>query len=130
MKKWLVVILIAVFLAAVFGGIYLNRLDSYRNLVENITYSDIDITALPDGTYEGEYNVDFIYARVRVVVLEGTIKEIKLLEHKNGRGAPAERIIDDMIRTQSIDVDTVSGATGSSRVIRKAVDNALSKALQ
>ena len=40
-------------------------------------------------------------------------------------GEKAEEIIYEVINMQSIDVDTVSGATYSSKVILKAIENAL-----
>ena len=42
----------------------------------------------------------------------------------NGRGKPAEIVADRIIQEQRIDVDAVSGATNSSVVIKKAVENA------
>ena len=36
-----------------------------------------------------------------------------------------EKLADDMVKQQSLNVDAVSGATNSSKVIRKAVENAL-----
>jgi len=53
------------------------------------------------------------------------ITEIELLEHKNGRGAAAESLPDEIIREQRIDVDAVSGATSSSKVIQEAIYKAL-----
>ncbi len=50
---------------------------------------------------------------------------IDILEHKNGRGKPAEIVVDRMVEEQKIDVDAVSGATNSSIVIKKSVENAL-----
>ena len=50
---------------------------------------------------------------------------IDILEHKNGRGSPAEVVTDRIIEKQKIDVDAISGATNSSIVIKKAVENAL-----
>ena len=43
----------------------------------------------------------------------------------NGKGAPAEAIVNDMISENRCDVDTVTGATCSSIVIKSAVHNAL-----
>ena len=63
--------------------------------------------------------------KAAVTVSRGVITDIELLEHKNGRGAPAETIINDILRRQDVNVDAVSGATNSSRVIMKAVENAL-----
>ncbi len=62
---------------------------------------------------------------MEVTVQNGAITNIDILEHKNERGKPAEIVVDRIIEEQKIDVDTVSGATNSSTVIKKAVENAL-----
>ena len=69
--------------------------------------------------------MNYIYAKVEVTVKDKAITNIALIEHMNGKGKPAERIIDDIVKQQSVAVDTVSGATNSSKVIMKAVENAL-----
>ena len=98
---------------------------SYQKVVKNIVISEIDVSHIPDGIYEGEYDVEYIYAKVKVTIKNGIITEIKILEHRNERGGPAEKITEDIINKQTIDVDAVSGATNSSEVIKKAVENAL-----
>jgi len=117
-------ILIVVIILAI-GISYLRKVNLYRENVANITYSDTDISTVPDGMYIGECDVDFIYAKVEVTVKDGMITKIDLLEHKNGRGELAEGIEQRILEQQRIDVDTVSGATNSSKVIKKAIDNAL-----
>ena len=59
-----------------------------------------------------------------MTVQNGAVTNIDILEHKNGRGKPAEIVADRIIQEQRIDVDAVSGATNSSVVIKKAVENA------
>ena len=86
---------------------------------------DVDLSAIPDGVYVGEYDVNFIYAKVEVTVRNGEMTDIIILEHKQERGKAAEAVISDMLAEQKIDVDAVSGATNSSTVIKKAVENAL-----
>ena len=54
----------------------------------------------------------------------------ELLEHINERGEKAESIIDKIIEQQSIDVDAVTSATNSSKVIKQAVENALLKGMK
>jgi uncharacterized protein with FMN-binding domain len=49
------------------------------------------------------------------------------VKHVNGQGKPAEVITEKVIETQSLQVDVVSGATYSSKVILKAIENALAK---
>lgn len=126
-KRTLWIIAVLIVLCLVGGSIYLVKVWNYQKTVKSLTYSDIAIEDIESGTYIGECNVDFIYAKVAVTMEDGAITQIEILEHKNERGAPAERIIDDMIQQQSIDVDAITGATNSSKVIKKAVENALTK---
>jgi uncharacterized protein with FMN-binding domain len=114
--------------AAVVGGIYLANVNAYKDAVVNMAYADVDISSVPDGSYTGECHVGFIYAKVEVTVKDGAIVQIDLLEHKNERGKDADSIIDDIVAQQKVDVDEISGATNSSKVIKKAADNALANA--
>ena len=43
-----------------------------------------------------------------------------------GNIGPAVAVIDEILKSQSLDVDVVSGATNSSKTIMKAIENALS----
>lgn len=98
---------------------------SYQNQVRSVIVTDIDLSGVPDGVYIGECNVTFIYAKVEVAVKSGEITEIIILEHRNERGGSAERVISDVKNQQKINVDAVTGATNSSTVLKKAVENAL-----
>lgn len=104
---------------------YLKSVADYQKEVKETTLSSIDISTVPDGVYIGEYDVDFVYAKVEVTVQDKAITKIEILEHKNGRGKSAESIVNKIIEEQNIDVDAVSGATNSSTVLKKAVENAL-----
>lgn len=106
-------------------GIYLQRVAAYKQAVGGMTFGQIDLTAIADGTYVGECDVQFIYAKVEVTVEAGVITDIAILEHRNDRGQAAEVVIDRMVAEQTIDVDTISGATNSSTVLKKAVEHAL-----
>jgi len=75
--------------------------------------------------YYKKLYVTFIFAKVEVTVESGGIANITILEHRNERGRPAESVINDILDNQRIDVDAVSGATNSSAVIKKAIENAL-----
>lgn len=102
-----------------------NSLTQYQKAVNQIELTNIAIKNIADGEYEGEYDVGYIYAKVTVSVKQGKLKNITILEHQNERGKPAESIITKMLKEQKIEVDAVSGATNSSKVIMKAVENAL-----
>ena len=108
-----------------FTVVYLKSVADYKRSVKETTFRNLDIINVPDGVYVGEYDVGFVYAKVEVTVQNGVITNIDILEHKNGRGSRAEVVVDRIIEEQKIDVDAVSGATNSSTVIKKAVENAL-----
>lgn len=109
----------------IFTAIYLKSVADYKKAVRETTFINLDISNIPDGVYVGEYDVDFVYAKVEVTVQNGAITNIDILEHKNGRGKSAEIVTGRIMEEQKIDVDAVSGATNSSTVIKKAVENAL-----
>lgn len=109
----------------IFTAVYLKSVAEYKKTVKETVFSGIDISNIPDGVYVGEYDVNFIYAKVEVTVQNGAITNIDILEHKNQRGKSAEAVIDRIIEEQKIDVDAISGATNSSTVIKKAVENAI-----
>ena len=111
------------------ASVYLKSVADYKKAVAETNIGEIDISGIPDGVYAGEYDVNFIYVKVEVTVQSGEMTNITLLEHKQERGKAAEAIVQDMIAEQKIDVDAVSGATNSSIVIKKAVENALCNAV-
>ena len=106
-------------------AIYLRDVSDCKQAVKETVFKDIDISRVPDGTYVGEYDVDFIYAKVEVTVQNRVVTEIDLLEHRNERGKSAEIVTERIIEEQRTDVDAISGATNSSIVIKKAVEIAL-----
>lgn len=107
------------------GGLYLKSISDYKAKVAALTFSEIDLTEVEDGIYEGECDTGIVRARVHVTVSDHRLASIDLSEHENGKGTPAEAILEQMVRDQTTAVDAVSGATCSSKVIRKAVENAL-----
>ena len=124
-KVALFAVMILLLIDLVWGIIYLKSVADYKQAVKETTYEDIHISDIPDGVYVGEYDVDFIYAKVEVTVQNGEITNINILEHRHERGKTAEVITDSIVDKQKIDVDAISGATNSSTVIKKAVENAL-----
>lgn len=93
--------------------------------IEEVEVGKIDLHTVKDGDYSGEYNTNLVKVKVSVKVINNTIKEINIIEHQNGLGKKAETITDKIIKAQSLQVDSVSGATASSNVIKKAVEDAL-----
>ena len=119
------IVLLLLLIGLICGAVYLKKVADYKRAVGETTFGEIDIADVSDGIYIGEYDVNFIYAKVEVTVEDGEIVSINILEHRHERGKAAEKVIEKIIEEQKIDVDAVSGATNSSTVIKKAVENAL-----
>ena len=128
-KVVLFAIMLLLLIGLVWGIIYLKSVSDYKQAVKETTFEEINISDIPDGVYIGEYDVNFIYARVEVTVQNGEITNINILEHRHERGKAAEAIANKIVDEQKIDVDAISGATNSSAVIKKAVENALKNGL-
>ena len=126
-KKIILSIVIFIFTIVLIGGaVYLKNVADYKQAVKETTFDEINISDVSDGVYIGEYDVNFIYAKVEVTVQNGEITDIIILEHRHEHGKAAEN---EIVDEQRIDVDAVSGATNSSIVIKKAVENALKSGL-
>lgn len=123
MKKKILIILLCTILFVLIGAsLYLKRL---VNDVNSITVSNLNMANITDGIYVGKYSITPVYVEVEVTVTEHKITNIKIIEHENGLGGKAEKIVDDVISRQSLEVDAVSGATVSSKCIIKTIENAL-----
>jgi uncharacterized protein with FMN-binding domain len=89
----------------------------------------VDRARLADGIYEGSYREGPNSALVKVTIKSNTIIGIEIVEHQAWRGKQAESsVLNRILEAQSTDVDAVSGATNSSRVIMNAVHQAVEKA--
>ena len=126
-KAFLIAISMFLIIGLFAGGLYLKSIGDYKAKVDALTFEEIDLKKVEDGVYEGQCDTGVVQARVQVTVRDHRMESIELLEHENGRGTPAEAILDQMVQNQTTAVDAVSGATCSSKVIRKAVENALAE---
>ena len=107
-KKIISVIILLFSLIGLIGGaVYLKNVADYKRAIGETTFDEIDIADVSDGIYIGEYDVNFIYAKVEVTVEDGEIVSINILEHRHERGKAAEKVIEKIIEEQKIDVDAV-----------------------
>lgn len=86
---------------------------------------------LRDGTFTGSAKGFGGSIKVSVTIEKGEIAAIKVLSHERETPSFFEKalaIVNRILKKQSPNVDTVSGATYSSNGIREAVKNALKKA--
>jgi uncharacterized protein with FMN-binding domain len=99
---------------------------NFAEEIEAITIHDIDISRIQDGVYRGTEKHFPVTAVVDVEVRGGRIVNIDIVRHLHGPGHGADAIAQRVLDQQSLMVDAVSGATGSSQVVLKAIERALS----
>lgn len=125
----LLVIATVIIIALVIGSIFLvKNLNNTLERLVDIEITDVDLEQIEDGTYNGQYDAFPVAVEVAVTVANHQIKKIEIIEHQQGKGKAAEVIIDDVMEAQSLEVDSISGATYSSRVILLAIQDALENA--
>ena len=126
-KMILIIAAIIVIAGLVFAG-FMIRIRQNQERAYTAVVETIDISTLADGTYTGTYNAFPVTAGVSVVIADHAIVSIDLIKHLNGQGEAAESIPQMVVDAQSLQVDTVSGATYSSKVILLAIQAALQSA--
>jgi uncharacterized protein with FMN-binding domain len=125
-------ILFGIIVIVIVGGIIGWMLFS-RELREgrNLPIGAVDFKQLKDGTYVGEYEggrYKWRYNKVQVTVSSGKVTDIKLLQNTEKREPEfTDELYNRVIKSQSLQVDTISGATITSKAYLKAVENALVK---
>ncbi|MCD8353621.1 MAG: FMN-binding protein [Clostridiales bacterium] len=105
--------------------------DSGATTAELTVSSYDDSATWADGTYTGSARGFGGTIKVQVTIKDGKITAIQVLSHSGETASyfsKAKAIISRILKAQSPNVDTVSGATYSSTGIREAVKAALKKA--
>ncbi|WP_312654260.1 FMN-binding protein [Proteiniclasticum sp.] len=121
-KKYVLVFAVVIIAG---GMIIYSRLSKNLEKLVNEPVQNISLQEIEDGSYEGDYKAFPVTVKLNVEVKDHKMVKIAILKHDNGKGKSAEEITGDIIEKQSLDVDIVSGATYSSKVILKAVEDAL-----
>ena len=90
---------------------------------------DVDLSKLPDGVYKGKCRYYGIFTcEVEVKVRNHRITDIKVFEDRESEYVEqAKGVAQNVIKEQSLEVDTITGATVTSRAILKAIKNALAQ---
>ena len=107
-----------------------SRLDSESDNSSAEIAAVQDASAYKDGTYYGTGKGFAGNIKVKVDIAGGKISAISIVSTKDGDSyvKSASSLLDTIVEKQSTNVDTVSGATFSSRGIIAAVRSALSQA--
>lgn len=128
-KRYKVLIIIGSVIAVlvVAGIIAFSIMQNNLEALKSAQVGDIDLSLVADGTYTSSAGSFPVTAEVSVTVKDHAITDIELLSHNHGPDHGADAITGEVLKAQSLDVDSVSGATTSSKVVLLAIEGALSK---
>jgi uncharacterized protein with FMN-binding domain len=132
MSGW-VIALAVVAVLGIAGGIGWSRLSAEHKEARSLPLNAVDFGKLSDGTYHGAYEGGMYRWRANecvVTVTDGRVTDIQLTGSKDpgGGNTNCEMLYDRVIQAQSLQVDTISGATLTSKAYLQAVENALIQA--
>ncbi|SDG10989.1 FMN-binding domain-containing protein [Fontibacillus panacisegetis] len=103
-----------------------------RREAKNLPIGTVNFEQLHDGTYLGDYEGGMYKWRankVQVTVSSKKVTNIKLIEQKEKRPPSfSDELFGRVIQSQSLQVDTISGATLTSKAYLKAIEHALDEA--
>jgi uncharacterized protein with FMN-binding domain len=129
MNGWLIALIIVVILG-VAGGIGWSFIAKEHRQARSLPLNGVDFGNLNDGIYHGVYEGGMYKWRANecdVMVENGKVTDIKLVDSKDpgGENTDYTMLYDRVIKDQSLQVDTISGATLTSKAYLQAVENAL-----
>lgn len=103
------------------------------SVLQAMQQQEEEVGGLRDGTYEGSGLGFGDTITVSVTIKDGKMTDISVL-YADGEDRPyynqALTMLDEMLSTQSAEVDTVSGTTLTAEGLRDAVADALGKAVK
>jgi len=132
MNGWLIALIVMAVLGVV-GGIGWSRLSKEHREARSLPLNVVDFSKLTDGTYHGAYEGGMYKWRAnecQVTVSSGKVTDIQLVGSKDpgGKNTQHQELYDRVIQAQSLQVDTISSATLTSKAYLQAVENALIQA--
>ncbi len=117
------------------GGIGWSRLMKEHQEARSVPLLTLDFKKLKDGIFHGAYAGGMYKWRKNecdVTVSSGKVTGIQLTlsQDPGGKNTQHTELFDRVIKAQSLQVDTISMATLTSRAYLKAVENALAQAVE
>jgi uncharacterized protein with FMN-binding domain len=126
----LLIALIVVVALGVAGWIGWGYLSKEHKEAKNLPIKAVDFSKLKNGKYHGAYEGGMYKWRANeceATVSSGKVTDIQLIGSKDpgAKNTQHKELYDRVIKAQSLQVDTISGATLTSKAYLKAVEKAL-----
>lgn len=108
------------------GGIFF--LTKGLKTISKIEINNVEVSSLSDGVYSGEYKCRRWTNTVNVTIKNYKITKIDIVKDVLfKRDDVRKKLFNRVIEKQNVDVDTISGATVTSKAYLKSIENALSR---
>lgn len=125
-------ILVVLLIGGAIGWYFLSR--EHRE-ARSLPLNKVNFGKLNDGTYHGVYEggmYKWRYNECDVVVTGGKVSDIRLANSKDpgAENTDTAMLFDRVIKEQSLQVDTITSATLTSKAYLQCVENALLQAQQ
>lgn len=132
-KGCIIIILTILFVLLIGGGIGWYLLSKEHREARNLPLNAVDFDKLNDGTYDGVYAggmYKWRFNECKVIVTNRKVTNIQLVSSKDpgAENAYTNMLYERIIQAQSLKVDTISGATLTSKAYLQCVENALVQA--
>jgi uncharacterized protein with FMN-binding domain len=129
MIGWLIALIVVVALGAG-GWIGWGYLSKEHKEAKNLPIAAVDFSKVKSGKYQGAYEGGMYKWRANeciVTVTKSKVADIQLVSSPdpNAKKMYTNILYDRIIKAQSLQVDTISGATLTSRAYLKAVEKAV-----
>jgi len=125
-KKGKKALLIVGIIIAVLVGLIAIVTFNGMGYVRKMAVNPVDLSKVADGAYAGTFKKGRFSYSVEVAVKDHRIQAVKMTSPKQAMNAIIEQIFARIVQDQSVKVDTVSGASLTTKAVSKAVENALS----
>ncbi|MBQ6797250.1 MAG: hypothetical protein IJP10_04465 [Clostridia bacterium] len=129
-KRVVVYIAIVVAVSIIITGLIISRavLSINEQLVLELMVYEYDISDAPDGEYFGEYESNHLYACVGLLIQDGKIVYLELMDYYGIDADRAPKVFDAVVEYQMLNVpDEEIGTEPTDKIILKAIENALSQ---
>jgi len=120
-------VLIGLFIAFVlFGGGAMFYLTRGLEAGNQVSINELNLSTLSDGTYNGQYDAGRWSNEVNVTIKDHNIVNIDIVKDVTFVKPEVTReLLNRIIEKQTTNVDTISGATVTSKAYLKSIENAL-----
>ena len=132
MIGWLIALAVLA-VVALAGGVGWLRLQKEHKEARSLPLNAVDFARLRDGRYHGAYEGGMYRWRANacdVTVANGKVTDIQLVgsQDPGSKNTQHEALYDRVIEAQSLQVDTISGASLTSKAYLQCIENALVQA--